>query len=70
MPTPPEELKAILALATSPLDGWMRITGILTPDQFRTMLESGLNLMVLLEAEFERRFPAECAAWQAQHDDP
>lgn len=50
------------------LDRWLRLAGILTAGQFVRFLDASMNLMIVLEHEFERRFPAECAAWRRKND--
>jgi hypothetical protein len=45
------------------VDVWLRIAGVADADELRRFLDGTLGIMVILEHEFERRFPAEHAAW-------
>ena len=53
---------------TSNLDAWLRLAGIIDAEMFARLLDGHLNIMVVLEHEFDRRFPNECAAWRSKQD--
>lgn len=48
----------------SRVDVLIRIACIATADQLAGMLDGAMNAMIVLEHEFERRFPKEHAEWE------
>lgn len=58
----------IADIGNSAPDRFLRVLGTLTADRFERMADGQMNLMVMLDREFARRFPAEYARWDAKHD--
>ncbi len=52
----------------SSTDLWLRITGVITTDEFKRILNGQLNVMIIFEVEFKRRFPVEYAIWLKEND--
>lgn len=49
-------------------DRLLKLAGVMAADDFTALLESGMTVLVLMEREFERRFPREWAAWTTKVD--
>lgn len=49
------------------VDAWLRLTGLMTARDFVQMLDGNLHLLLILETEFERRFPKEWEQWHASY---
>lgn len=49
-------------------DKWLRLAGILSAEQLESLLDGQLNAMIIIDHEFERRFPKEHAIWTAKHE--
>lgn len=45
-------------------DRMMRLLGVLTADEMRRFADGTLNILILIDMEFSRRFPEEYRAWQ------
>jgi len=62
-----DEIDALMRAISGP-DKWLRLAGIMDADQLERLLDGQLNVMIIFDHEFQRRFPNEHAAWVAKHD--
>jgi hypothetical protein len=49
-------------------DTLLRLLGLLNAEEIAVMADSLMNLAVVTDHEFERRFPKEHAKWEQKHD--
>ena len=52
----------------SNVDVWLRICGVATEADLRRFIDGHLNIGVILDHEFQRRFPEAHRAWCKEHD--
>jgi hypothetical protein len=58
---------AALGRVYSNSDAWLKIAGISDAETLQRLLNGNLDVAVILEHEFERRFPLEYATWDREH---
>jgi hypothetical protein len=58
---------ATLGRVYSNSDAWLKIAGISDAETLQRLLNGNLDVAVILEHEFERRFPLEHATWDREH---
>lgn len=55
--------------AISHVDRWLRMAGVTDATELASLLDGMMNAMIIVDHEFERRFPTEYAAWVATQGD-
>ena len=65
---PLDVLISAIQSGSTPIDRWLRICGTVDAKTLEAMVEGLLGLVITTEHEFQRRFPAEFAAWDRRND--
>lgn len=50
-------------------DAWLRLAGVLTEEELLRAVEGAMNVYVVMEHEFARRFPEAYARYEKQFND-
>ncbi len=50
------------------MDFWLRFAGVANADELARVLDNMINVGIVISTEFERRFPAEYAAYEKEQD--
>lgn len=59
---------AVMGRVYSRTDAWLKIAGLADAETFERLLDGHMNVAVIFEHEFERRFPQAHANWMKKHD--
>lgn len=55
---------------SSNADAWLRLAGVMTEAELEQALRGAVNVYIVLEHEFQRRFPEAYARYEAESSEP